>query len=138
MKKLIVVLGMLSITACGTSNQDSSMTKSVAGADMMTTEVSCVDNAAGADKGYRVEITSGGIAGLTLAKVSESWIGGVRNVATVGIQRQDSAMERIYTGDQFSLDIGLESFAPTTHHPAKLQFTKNGEAVSASVTCTFN
>ena len=131
---LTLALASLALAACGTATTASH----VKSGDQESVEVQCDSNDRGADYGQSVEITSGGLAGLTMAKVDESWIGGVRRIATVAVTRHERGDELRYTGRNFSLTIALESFAPTTHHQGELVLTKNGHRTTTEVTCTVN
>ncbi|MGK5085654.1 hypothetical protein WDW37_20385 [Bdellovibrionota bacterium FG-1] len=135
MKKVVLFLGVLSSLISANF---------ALAADETTVSVSCRDAREELrDAGYAVTITTGGIAGMTLATVSEQTIAGPRVLETVIVKKNNRGMERVYSGNGFKLTITLESMVPTATHPAKMflrQITEGdiAVAVNADLICKIN
>jgi hypothetical protein len=138
MKNLLAIAALaLVATACG-QQQDDSSAKGVPGStlfpDQLVTIRTCRE-LVGPDHGLEIVIQAGGIAGRTMAKVSEQTIAGPRPVRTVFIEQQTAGLQETYTGPDFSLVIALESFAPTDRHSADLVMKIDGQEIARSITC---
>jgi hypothetical protein len=137
MKNLLAFAALaLAVTACG-QNHDDSSAKGVPGsiiADALVTVRTCRE-LVGPDHGLELVIQQGGIAGGTIAKVSEQTIAGPRPLRAVFVDAQEAGLQATYTGPDFSLVIALESFVATTRHPADLVMKLDGEEITKSLTC---
>lgn len=107
------------------------------GADMTTTIVRC--NEVQWDKSLQVEITAGGLAGLTMARVSELVDGAVQFRKTFIIQNQGTMKKNppihFYEGQGIRLEI--EETEGDVSFPAAMEVELDGELRKAGMLCRF-
>ncbi len=109
--------------------------------DAMYTILTCRDARPIADAGYVVSITTGGIAGITIAHLSEQTFAGPRQLAAVAVDRSPSRIRRpnpniyAFVGQDFSLTLSLDDVNSAYEMAAVLNANVKGEEIRAKMLC---